>query len=109
MKGLPLSRAASGLLRALVQRAGEPQHRILLIEGRSTDWQSLTFNGERHEITLRTIGDQSRLIAQRLTDGIAEADFDIPGHIVADIAARPCSAEEDGSVLVTIEALTISG
>lgn len=108
MKALPQSRAASGLFRALLQRVGEERHRILLIGLRSKDWQSLTFTGERHEVVLRVTGEKPETLASRLTEGIAEAEFRIPGQIVADIASRPWSAEEDGSVLVTIEALTIS-
>ena len=54
----PLSRAAAGLLRSIVARAGGARHRILLIEFRSVDWQSLTFVGERHEMQLR-IGDRA--------------------------------------------------
>ena len=108
MKGLPLSRAASGLLRALLQRTGEDKHRILLTGIRSTDWQSLTFTGERHVLVLRFVGDQPEALARRLTGGLAEAEFNIPGHIVADIAAGPGVAGENGSVMVVIEALTIS-
>lgn len=108
MKGLPLSRAASGLLRALLERAGRDKHRILLTETRSTDWQSLTFTGERHSLVLRFTGDRAQALAHRLTHGIAEAEFSIPGHIVADIAAGPTVAGENGSILVPIEALTIS-
>lgn len=108
MKGLPLSRAASGLLRALLRRAGEDKHRILLTGIRSTDWQSLTFTGERHVLALRFTGDCARALAHSLTDGITEAEFNVPGHIVADIAADPPMAGEDGSVVVAIEALTIS-
>lgn len=109
MKGLALSRSASGLLRALLRRIGEDEHRSLLIDIRSTDWQSLTFTGERHVLTLRFTGDDPAALACRLTDGIADAEFQIPGHIVADITAGRCIAAENGSVLVTIEALTISG
>jgi hypothetical protein len=45
-----MSPTASTLLRALLERAGAPRDRIVLTSVRSTDWQSLTFIGERHEI-----------------------------------------------------------
>jgi hypothetical protein len=50
MMKLALSPAAAGLLRSLLGRAGVDRDRILLSEFRSTDWQSLTFMGERHEM-----------------------------------------------------------
>jgi hypothetical protein len=50
MLKIAMSPTASALLRALLERAGAPRDRILLTSVRSTDWQSLTFIGERHEI-----------------------------------------------------------
>ena len=108
MTGLPLSRAAAGLLRALLHRMKESRHRILLIEASSVDWQSLTFTGERHLFALRVIGPHADAIAGKLSDGLADAEFEIAGHIVADIAALPSEAEPDGSILVRIEALTVA-
>ena len=103
-----MSVAASGLLRALTARSGVPRDRILLTHLRSVDWQSLTFVGERHSISLRIIGPDSEPVAERLTHGLEEADFVIPGQIVADVTliGKPvCSG--DGSTALTIEALTI--
>jgi hypothetical protein len=51
MLRIAMSAAASGLLRALIARAGVPRDRILLTNLCSIDWQSLTFVGERHEIS----------------------------------------------------------
>jgi hypothetical protein len=104
-----MSAAASGLLRALVARAAVSHDRILLIELESTEWQSLTFVGERHEICLRVLGRESRRVAQRLTQGLADAEFAIPGHIVADVAVvGTLQSASDGSTVVKLEALTIS-
>ena len=86
MMKLALSPAAAGLLRALVARAGTSRDRILLTEFRSVDWQSLTFIGERHEMELRIPPTEAHLIADRICDGIAEAEFALPGQIVADIS-----------------------
>jgi hypothetical protein len=109
MMKLALSPAAAGLLRALVARAGINRDRILLTDFRSTDWQSLTFIGERHEMLLRIPPPDSQLLASRITDGLAEADFSIPGQIVADIGLeRPPTHNRDGSVTLHIEALTIA-
>ena len=106
---IPMSAAASGLLRALLARAGVPRDRILLTEFRSVDWQSLTFVGERHEIRLRIPGPDADEIAVRLAEGLSDAEFRIPGQFVADIAVvgEP-RLVEDGSIGIDIEALTIT-
>ena len=109
MMRLAMSRAASGLLRALVGRAGISRDRILLIEWFSREWQSLTFSGERHEARLRVCGPDAPVTMQRLTSNLGEAEFELCGHIVADIRllGEPQYAG-DGSVVVAIEALTIA-
>ena len=108
MMKFAMSAAASGLLRALLQRAQVTRDRILLTDWCSTDWQSLTLIGERHRVQLRIPGPGAREIANQLTDGIEDAEFRIPGQIVADIQQSAASrAMADGSVEVSIEALTV--
>ena len=108
MLNIVMSRAAAGLLRALLRRGGEQRHRFLLTEIRSVDWQSLTLAGERHAIRLRIPGPGAEPIAARFVDGIEDAEFDIPGQILADIAlARPPARAADGSVTLEMEALTV--
>ena len=108
MMKLALSTAAAGLLRSLLARAGVDRDRILLTEFRSTDWQSLTFMGERHEMELRVPGPDAGALVDRLTSGLADAEFAIPGQIVADIGLeRPPAHTKDGSISLHIEALTI--
>jgi hypothetical protein len=106
---MALSPAASALLRALIARAGVPRDRILLSDWRSVDWQSLTLAGERHHVRLRVAGPHSAAAARRMTVGLEDAEFSIPGQIVADIVV---SGEPeriaDGSTRVAIEALTIA-
>lgn len=109
MMKLALSPAAAGLLRALLARAGIDRDRILLTNFRSTDWQSLTFLGERHEMELRIPGPDAPAVAARLCEGLSEAEFAIPGQIVADIALLRAPAQEpDGAMTLRIEALTIA-
>ena len=109
MMKLGLSPAAAGLLRALIARTGIDRDRILLSNYQSIDWQSLTFIGERHEIELRIPGPGADIIASRLTDGLAEAEFTVPGQIVADIAIQSApSHNSDGSMTLHLEALTIT-
>jgi hypothetical protein len=109
MNRIPLSTPASGLLRALIGRARVPRDRILLMDAQSVDWQSLTFTGERHRLLLRVSGADSNLVVERMCLNLEDAEFSIPGVIVADIAvAGTPSREVDGSTIVTIEALTVA-
>lgn len=109
MNRIAMSPAAAGLLRALIARAGEPHDRILLTAVKSTDWRSLTFAGERHELRLRIPGPGSAEIAARMCFGLGDVEFSIRGVIVADIAlvGEP-EPHADGSTSVAIEALTVS-
>lgn len=108
MNRLAMSPAAAGLVRALIARTGGVRDRILLTEAWSTDWQSLTFLGERHKLQLRLIGPDCEQLVERLCSGLEEAELSLSGQIVADIAlvGQP-STQADGSILVTIEALTV--
>jgi len=109
MMKLTLSPAAAGLLRALLARNGIDRDRILLTEFRSIDWQSLTFVGERHELELRIPGPNADQLCQRMIEGLEDAEFAIPGQIVADIGLqRPPISNSDGSISLFIEALTIA-
>jgi hypothetical protein len=108
MNKLPMSNAAAALLRALIARTGLPRDRILLTDVQSVDWRSLTFTGERHHISLRVTGSDSGRGVERMRTGLEDAEFSIPGVIVADIAllGEPERAL-DGSTIVTVEALTV--
>jgi len=109
MTRIPMSSAASALLRALVARAQVSRDRILLTDAQSIDWRSLTFTGERHLIDLRVPGRDARSIVERMCSNLEDAEFNIPGVIVADIGlvGTPAAAA-DGSVAITVEALTVS-
>ena len=109
MMKIAMSPAAAALLRALLARAGLDRSRILLTEFRSTDWQSLTFVGERHEIRLRILPPDSEMIAIRLAEGLEDAELEVTGHFVADIAiVERTPLRPDGSIEFTIEALTVA-
>ena len=109
MMKMAMSQAASALLRALIARSGAPRDRILLIDVQSADWRSLTFTGERHSIDLRVSPPHSQAIIDRMCSGLEDAEFSIPGIIVADIglAGSPV-ALADGSITISIEALTVA-
>jgi hypothetical protein len=106
---MPMSRAASGLLRALLERSPADSDRILLSEVSSVDWRSLTLEGERHHFCFRIWGDDPAALLARLRDGLEDAEFTIPGQIVADIAIAGVGLpNRDGTLELTIEALTIA-
>jgi hypothetical protein len=106
---MTMSPAAAALIRALIGRAQVSRDRILLTDVHTIDWQSLTLTGERHQIQLRVPRPGSRDIAERMCRGLEDAEFSIPGQIVADIAVHGTPRfGMDGSTSLTIEALTIA-
>ena len=108
MNRIAMSPAASALLRCLIARARCPRDRILLTDVCSVDWRSLTFTGERHQFELRITGRDSALAVERMCHGLADAEFSIPGVIVADVDAAAAPARgPDGSTIIRIEALTV--
>lgn len=104
----PLSCAATQLLRAIVAHTGSEPHEIYVRSFRSVDWQSLTFTGERHELSLRLVGANPAAAVARLRDGLADVEWRLRGQIVADIAVVAEIPLEDGSLEVTLEALTLT-
>jgi hypothetical protein len=108
MMKIAMSAAGSALLRGLVARAGVERHRILLSDSKSTEWQSMTFTGERHWFALRITGADSSETANRMCEGLEDAELSIPGMFVADISVVETSRRAaDGAAELTIEALTI--
>jgi hypothetical protein len=110
MTRLPISSAAAALLRALLARASVGRDRILLTDYRSTDWQSLTFVGERHEMRFRIPGPDAERMYRAVTGDLSDAEFTLGRQILADIAVFEAPTHEaDGSISFGIEALTIEG
>lgn len=105
MMRIHFSRAGAGLVRALIARAGEPADSARLVAYRATEWRSLTFDGERHEIRLRVTDERS---LRRMLDGLEEHEFDLGEDLVAEIAGRPTPGDAGGAVELLIEALTVS-
>lgn len=106
---MAMSAAAGALLRALAARARVDRNRILLTDVHSTDWRSLTFEGERHQIALRVTGADSTEVVRQMCAGLEDAEFSIPGMFVADIAvAGTPRCAPDGATELIIEALTIA-
>lgn len=92
----PIGHVATRLLReieALIRIGDEDRQKPTLIveEIRSTDWASLTFVGQRHELELRLDGEADAVAAvlTRLVETLAEREIPIVGHFVADIRISP--------------------
>lgn len=92
--------AHRSLTRALVARGGAGC-RITAAE--QWPWASLLFEGTRHLLTLAVPSAQEALF----TAWIEEAEFALPGHLVADIAVIDRVPQDDGMVAVRLEALTL--
>ncbi|MEA3013283.1 MAG: hypothetical protein QOD42_1828 [Sphingomonadales bacterium] len=72
----------------------------------SRPWASITLSGERHRLSLCLPGPGAAAAADAFLDGLAERDFALGGHILADIALVERS-EEDEQVRLILEALTV--
>lgn len=72
----------------------------------SREWASITFSGHRHRIVLRIDGDKAADEAARFLDGLGDREFDLQGHLLADIALVSEERSAD-AVRLTLEALTI--
>ena len=103
-----ISSAAALLIRSIMTRAGLDHDRMFISECRSVDWQSLTFTGERHILCLGLSAPGAVAAAARLRDGIGDAEWHLRGHVVADIMITGERMADDGSILVSLEALTLS-
>ena len=89
--------AGEELRRALAASACE----VRSVESRA--WASVTFSGARHEIRLFLNGPEA---AHTFVDGLAEREFALRGHILADIVLLSDERDESG-VHLDLEALTI--
>jgi hypothetical protein len=67
-----------------------------------TPWASITFTGARHLFTL-TVDDYE--IAKRMLETLDEDEFDIPDHLVADVAVTV--TEIDSRRAIQLEILTV--
>jgi len=73
----------------------------------SRPWASITFAGERHRLGLCLPGPGAEAAVETFLDGLAERDFALRGHILADIEAVSVACDADGQMRLQIEALTV--
>ncbi len=81
---------------------------VLLMRSEVSPWASMTFSGARHSFDLLFDDPDFERAASRLETTLGEAEFDLPGALVADLAvSRPCKAQGGASCL-RVEALTVT-
>lgn len=102
--------ATTALLRGLRTSFGD-EVEVHFEEIRSRTWASATFTGARHEVTLRLTGESAPDSAARFTATLGEREFELRGHVVADIALISCEATRNSNgqtaMRLKLEALTV--
>jgi 2-phospho-L-lactate transferase/gluconeogenesis factor (CofD/UPF0052 family) len=77
---------------------------------RSRSWVSATFSGVRHELTFTAEGEGAQAAADLFLHGLEEREFDLSGHVLADIAlvSQSTGAGAQGPLVrISLEALTL--
>lgn len=96
------------------EAAADRETPTIVVESlRVEDWASLTFEGEKHWLDLRIDGSRAVIAGAqaRLAAALDDADFELPGHLVADIALVSTALVGDArhaSCRLRFEALTIA-
>jgi hypothetical protein len=100
----PMRRDCHGrLLAALIERAGPGGD---VADSGITAWASATFVGARHTVSLTLAGEDAEGRAEALALALPEAEFSLPGHIVADLSVDAVEARTDGAT-ISLSILTI--
>jgi len=94
------SRDPGGRLARIIRR-DRPD--VTVTDHKSVPWASVTFNGARHVLCLRALDTPG---LEQWVDNLAEVEFDLPGHLVADLAITAIERTQ-GEVFVRLEALTV--
>jgi hypothetical protein len=102
----PLNDATTAFLRAV---GGNFDKFALTVEEiRSRSWASATFAGARHELSFRIEGEGVNAAADAFLATLTAAEFDLRGHILADIALVSEARSDDGNLVrISLEALTV--
>ena len=100
--------AATALLRALAARFADFEGLFRVEELSSRGWASVTFSGSRHRILFSLSGRGAGAAADAFLKSMEFAEFDLRGHILADIALTAEERDADAErVGIRIEALTV--
>lgn len=112
-RGIP-ARLVKTLARLIEDPAAPvPIYPMLVVEQvTSRPWSSATFDGERHRLDLRLHGDAQTVgdALDRLIATLPDAEFEIPGQIVAEARLVSLSVDPDPNVAalaLVIEVLTV--
>lgn len=70
-------------------------------------WSSVTFVGARHRYALCIAGDGAEHLVDEAAASILSEEFNIDGHIVADIAIADRHSHGPNMVQIELEALTV--
>ena len=73
----------------------------------SRSWASVTFSGARHRIDFTLAGPDAGTAADVLLGNLEEAEFNLRGHILADLSLVAEDRGEAGKVRISLEALTV--
>ncbi|WP_074203317.1 hypothetical protein [Parasphingorhabdus marina] len=76
-------------LLAGLRRHAHPDCRIRLV--RERPWASITFSGTRYSFELSLAGRPNKDIFGKNEQALADHDFDLDGHFVADLLVTPAS------------------
>lgn len=104
MKALRSGDATTAFLRAI--RVSFVNLDFTVEDVRSRSWASATFVGARHELQFRVTGDGAGEAAEAFVGSLDAREFELRGHILADIAMAAKEPVEDG-VRLRLEALTV--
>jgi hypothetical protein len=100
--------SATALLRGLCESFASFEGALRVDALSSRGWASVTFSGARHRVTFSLEGAGAAAAADAFLGRLEEAEFDLGGHILADIALVAEERSAAGAkVSVTLEALTV--
>lgn len=91
------------LLKQLLERAGQP---TIVESAVSRPWSSALFEGRRHIVRLHLTGDDFPARGMAFVHGLADAEWVLPGHFIADITLDDGDADDE-SVWLALSILTI--
>jgi hypothetical protein len=102
----PLNDATTAFLRAI--RMNFVNFEMAIEEIRSRSWASATFAGARHELSFRIEGEGAGAAADAFLAHLEAAEFDLRGHILADIALVSDERRDgEDAARISLEALTV--
>jgi len=101
----PQRRDCQGQLLAALEAMAGPDASVE--QATMRPWCSATFLGAQHRLTLRIDGPDAVNQASALANGLGEAEFNLRGHIVADVTVDEVHADGENSAILSLAVLTI--